>query len=416
MFKFTETKHHSSFIQKMGYLLVASMPLTNVKFFGHLYLFELIAAIIFIMIIVFYAVGFVKIRLNYTDYIVLVFGFFSLISVAINIDSLYASMRYYRHMVLVPILVYFLIRFIFTEIDSTQKGSYVLTLVTIFLVVSMIVYYLKTGLRPEAAFGIDSLITASMLAAFATFFFYYHIEYVEKLIFKTLIGIILAVLFFGLVVSMTRSAIFGVFLIPILCRIALSKKIFQKIFLFSLVASIFLLTFISYYYYNPSKTHFNPRHHYRPIELEREIDRITNIDSYIDDAERRLDEWGYLLSIAMKRPILGYGGTHYHFAKSGQSTAHNIFISAFITSGGLGLALLLTLYCSACLNLFSINFGDYRINTLRKFIFSSMIMMLMIGITNDFAGERAILFFFIIALSSNLKDFSNKYNLQVINQ
>jgi len=408
MIKFIETKHQSSFIQKMGYLLVASLPLTNIKFFGHLYLFELIAAIIFLMILVLFAIGFVKIRLNHTDYIVLAFGFFSLISVAINIDSLYESMRYYRHMVLVPILVYFLIRSIFFEVYSTQKGSLVLILVTIFLVVSMIIYYFRTGLRPEEAFGIDSLITASMLAAFAIFFFYYHIEYFEGLLFKTFLGIILVIIFLGLIVSMTRSAIFGVFLIPIILRIILNKKILQKVFLFSFLLGVFSLIFISYFYYHPNKTNFSPRQQYRPIELEREIDRITNIDSYSDDAKRRLDEWGYILSIGMKKPFLGYGGTYYHFAKGGQSTAHNIFISSFLTSGFLGLALLLTLYSSACLNIFSVNIIEPRVNILRKFIFASMIMMLMIGITNDFAGERAILFFFVIALSTNLNEFSKR--------
>ena len=412
MIKFAKTKHQSSFLQKMGYLFVATLPLTNIKFFGHVYLFELIAVMLFLIIVVFFAIGSIKIRLNYTDYSVLAFGFFSLISVAINIDSPYESMRYYRHMVLVPILVYFLTRFIFIEIYSTQKGSLVLILVTIFLVISMLIYYLRTGLRPEAAFGIDSLITASMLAAFAILFFYYHIEFVEKPLFKTFVGIIVIFLFLGLIVSMTRSALIGVFLIPVIIRITLSKKIFQKIFLVSFVLAVFSLIFISYYYYNPNKTHFSPLHQQRPIELEREIDRITNIESYIDDTRRRLHEWGYILSFAMERPFFGYGGTYYRFAKAGKSTAHNIFISSFITSGGFGLTLLLVLYCCAFLNSFSINFRNIRFNVLRKFVLASMIMMLMIGITNDLSGERSILLFLIIALSSNLKEFSKSEDLQ----
>jgi O-antigen ligase len=405
MIEIINLRHQSSLLQRLGYLFVASMPLTNIKFYGHLYLFEAFAAILLFLVLFFFATGFIKFKMNFTDYCIIAFAFFSLISVATNIDSPYIAMRHYRHMVLVPTLVYFLIRCIFVEINSTKKSNLVLVIITVFFVGSVLVYYFKTGLRPEAALGIDSLITASMLMAFAVFYFYYHIRYMDKLLSKSLLLIILLFLIAGLVVTMTRVAIYGVIIIPLILRISLNRKYFQRIFIYTFVLGNIVVILIAYLFFNPSQTYFDPNIKQKTVELEREIDRITNKDSLEEDIKLRFKKWGYIINFALEKPIFGHGGTFYRYSKGGRSSAHNIFISSFVTNGIFGITLLFIIYISAWKNIFSVSNEDKSFKILHSFIFCSMLLTLLIGMTNDFTGERTIFFFWVIALSGNLHEY-----------
>ena len=412
MMESVNSEYKSSFLQKLCYLFVATLGLSYLKFFGFLILYECIAALLILWVLVLFAMRSISFKVNHTDIIILAFVFFSLISVILGIDSLYTSARYYRHMILVPAIVYFLIRSLFRRIYDLDKSILLLALVASIQVVFTLALYIKTGERPRGAVGAQSLITIGMLGAFAIFYFFENLRRVKNLNSKIFLILLLLFLYFGIYTSMTRAAILGVLIIPLIRRITFRKIIFQRFFVSFLVFANLSLIIISYVYYNPSQTHYDPNRKYRSVELEKQIDRVTNIDRYIEDFELRLKQWGYVLEVAIKQPILGHGATFYRYARGGVSSAHNIFVSSFMTFGIPGIAFLLILIVSTYSNIFSLQTEDPIIKSLRNFIFACFTLMIFIGTTNDFTGGRANIFFLLMALSRNLNELASSKTIK----
>lgn len=388
------------------YFLFGSISLAGTTILGHVYVIE-IALLLTIFAIPFLSGGAeTNKRFVALDVFVPIYALFNLIAVMVGSQFLYESTRYYRANVMTPVIIYFVFRFLPVPMETIKKGLYVLASVASVQSIYYVQYYFVHSGRPHDIEGaITSTITLSFLFGMAICILFYMRPTLLPKISKTLAILVVCLLIFALVVSATRAVILGLLvLMPFGSKIWKNQKI-KKLFSTTLLITLCLymgviLTGVTL----RSDIHMGKEER---REIAKSYKRLISAEFYLADMSGRLAFSSKIARQAMENPVLGTGSSSYSIGKKGGTSyfvasVHNTLVSALVVSGVPGLILLLILIGGTyhCLNNTSANSQTgVDLGTILYVLFTILIL---ISITNDMTGNRATIFFFLMALSARL--------------
>lgn len=383
------------------YLLFALVPFTNMAIGGHVYLLEI--PLLLCLFLLPFAPGKKLIKLTFLDVLVFIYALFSLISVAVGVESLYESARHYRLMVLTPVLIYFVVRLVPQKIENLRTDLYFMLPAIVWQVVLFIQFYITHGQRPVNVPGAVSTVTLSLLFCFGISILFF-IKKKERTAINKLLALFLGALFLvALFLNATRASIIGfVFLTPLVIYIWRKikfKKRFSYLVMFTIVLLLGLIV--------SNAILFKDLQIEVSREVEKSIERVYSPELYLADFRGRLFFWGVMAQKAMEHPILGTGAASHNIGFRGGTlfslgTVHNMFVSMLITSGVPGLILLLSIIAATYSVLNKIQSDNEIVNSIGKFVLLNFSILLLVATTNDLSGGRVFLFFLLMALSAKL--------------
>ena len=388
------------------YFLFGSFSLGAKALYGHVYVVEIALIMTIICLPLLFLSGGNKRnnRIIALDVLVALFVLFNIISVMVGSESFYESAKHYRYMVLTPGLIYAVVRYIPVSTDVLIRGLYCLVGGTLVQSVFFIRYYWVYGERAENVGSvITDTITMSILLCISICILVYRRNFEVSNYRKVLAMISMVLLFAALIVSATRAPLVAtVVLVPFASKIWRSRKL-RKLFSGSILG-LLVLVLVVVVIKDPSVGTIQ-------VENEREIrgtvERLYTPELYLKDLEERLNMWSRLVWQSLDRPVLGSGSASYRVGSRADvgfqlGSAHNMLISALITSGLPGLLLLLILIGATyhCLNKTTGESDMAR--ALGTTLLVSYTTLILTSLTNDLSGGRAFIFFFLMALAARL--------------
>jgi O-antigen ligase len=399
------------------------MAFAQTAVLGHIYLFEIPTIFILFLFPLFINKKDLPFRITFLDFIVFAYALFNLVSVCIGIESLYESARYYRAMVLSPVLVYIVIRYASIEPRVIKTGFYLIAFATLVQSFFFIQYYLIYGVRPgrDVAGAISSPITISYLFCVACAVFFFQRETLKSR-FRRILSIALSfILAMAVVVSSTRVAFLGlIFTIPIAKKVWHKLRL-RKIMTTMVVGTVFLALVVIF---STATINIEPTSKIKDEKtIRKSVERLFTPDLYMKDLKGRMDFWRNTMQMALKNPVFGSGSDKYAVEHRGKtrfklSSVHNFLLSAIIVSGfpGLLILLLMIIYTYKCLN--KVYNESPMESSIGIIVMVSFTILIMISMSNDLSGGRVTLFFFLMAIAARLsfekrKLSANKYQLQV---
>jgi len=387
----------------LGYIFLASIPISFMRFGGHLIIpFELIIYEVILILLAFnYLIAIVlqtkRIYINLFDSVIIAFVFFSLISVIISSDELYIATRDYRHSFFAPLIAYLLFQNCFEDVEQLRTSFLYLLLATFIVSIFAFPGEIMIGAR-LASTRFDN-VTLGVLSSWAIAILITQRNRSYKKLYKFVIYSGVMYFFFLMVFTGSRSAVIGIGISILVSFFIFKNKIYQKIFLILIISTTISFYMLMFFIDDSSlKQNMFKNDKYR--EVDHTITRIVSIEHYKIALEERLHLWKKAFDVGLEKPILGSGASLRR--QMGRSTPHNIFISIFLTSGILGTSLFIFLIYLAYSTLFSLSATGQSFEFLR-FTFVSFTILLFVGVTNDFSGGRYILFFIILSGTSLAK-------------
>jgi hypothetical protein len=379
----------------LGYGFVASIPFSLMVFkgqrlsFGGMMLHEMVLGIIIIYCILMIALKAKSIDIILLDGIAVLYVFLSLIPVILSTDGLYIAARDYRHLLLVPLIAYLFLPFLFSDIRQVTNAF-------LFFIPGLLIgnlphlpEFIKSGIRYK---GVDT-ITIGLLSSWSAILVFIVGRRGVAAKFKLIIYATGFLMLLLMVFSISRGVLIGFLITLLLSFFVFRKKVYQKIFTFSLI--VFIMIFyisLSLVSQDSLKTSSILSDEYK--EMRRSIHRLTAVEYYINDFKDRMYLWKEAYDLGMEKPILGKGAFWYR--NMGPSTPHNIFVAVFLTSGYLGMVLFLLLIIVAYTTIFSFATIE-KFKEWSMFLFITLTGLLIVGGTNDFSGGRYLLFFVLLA-------------------
>jgi O-antigen ligase len=392
----------------LGYLFMAICSISFISIASNRFAIGLVLPYeIALIAIIFYSACILSLKKKYItfiplDWIVLAYVFFALIPVVLSMDNLYIVARDYRHLFLVPLIVYFALPLLFDDVQQLTRAFLFFVVGLIIGSFSLFPEFLQTGNRPKDY----NTITCGLLASWSAILAFNEGRKNTFFILKYIMYIIVLLMLMIIALSVSRGVLIGFLFSCSLSLIIFKKKLYQRIFIFSLV-SIIILFFISLSVVSESslKTDDVLSEEYKA--KRRTVYRMTTLEFYKDDLKNRVELWKKAYYLGLERPILGRGAFWYRNFEV--STPHNIFISTFLTSGFLGISLFIGLIIASYLNIFSL-FGIEQLKNFSKFLFIALTILLIVGATNDFSGGRYLLLFILLSgISTARKILSATY-------
>lgn len=391
----------------MVYLFFASLSLGPTTFFRQLYVVEIPLILNILLFPLFFRQHASNNRIISLDIFVIVFALYNMISVMVGSDSFYESAKFYRYMVLTPVLIYILVRYVPVSTDVLRKGLYFLVGGTLVQSPFFIKSYWVYGGRANNVEGaIATGITASVLFCIGFCTLFYMRGFLESKASKGLAIVGAALLAVALIVNATRAVTVGtVVLLPFGSKIWGNLK-YRR--LFTVSAQGLLLLFIGVILLKgPSATFRSDVHVENYREIRSGVERLFTPKLYLKDLEGRLAFWSKLARQALERPLLGSGSASYVVGGKGGTgfrlgSSHNMFISSLITSGIPGLILLFMLIGGTyhCLNK-TVGKSD-AVTCLGTVLLVTYSILILVCLTNDLTGGRSFIFFFLMALAARL--------------
>ena len=389
----------------MNYIVYAIFLLipfvNNVVVAGHIYLVDIpvLVGILFLP----FSIKSRHQKIAILDFLVFAYLVANLLSVAVGLETLYESARYYRQMVLGPVLLYIVVRFSPLSADQLRKAMFFMLPGILFQGFLLIKYYLINHSRPVGVEAAASTVTLSVLFCISLFVLFLgkqgRIGVAKRVLWLILITAFSAML----LVTFTRAAIISVaLLLPCIHMIWIKRhlrKIFGSIVFASLLAFFVLLAAGSIISFSPQKVE-------NQKEVQRSVGRLYEKDLYVKDLSDRLAFWGKLTRNALENPLLGSGASSYSIGKLGGTqfqlgSSHNLLVSSLLTSGLVGVCLMLLIIRSA-FSSFNRFFANEDIDSLGKILMASFTVMLLVGITNDFTGGRVLIWFLLLSLIAKI--------------
>jgi len=379
----------------LGYGFVASIPFSLMTFggyrlsFGGIMIHEMVLIIIILYSISMIAIKAKSIDIIILDWITIIYVFFALIPVILSLDDLYLVARDYRHLFLVPLIVYLFLPLLFSDVRQVTNAFLFFIPGLLIGNLPLLPEFLKTGIRPR---GINT-ITFGLLSSWSAILAFIIGQRSVSGKFKPIIYITVFMMLLLMAFSGSRGVLLAFLITLFLSFFLFKKKIYQKIFICSFMAFIMMFYFsLSIVSKDSLRTSSILSEEYK--EMRRSLSRLTTFDYYMDDFKNRMYLWKEAYNLGLENPILGRGAFWYR--NLGPSTPHNIFIAVFLTSGCLGIVLFLLLITVAYTYIFSFA----RVATLKglsKFLFIAFTALLIVGATNDFSGGRYLLFFVLLS-------------------
>ena len=389
------------------YSLFLSMAFAQTAVLGHIYLFEIPTIFILFLFPLFIDKTSLPLRIISLDIIVLAYALFNLISVCVGIESLYESARYYRAMVLAPVVLYFVIRFTSMTPRIIKNGFYLIAFATLVQSLFFIRYYLLFGIRPDVDVPgtISATITISFLFCFSVAVFFFQRNILRTRIRR--IGSIAISLVLGaaVVVSSTRAAFLGLVVTTPVARKVWSHPRLRKIFSAIVVGAVFLALFVIF---STAALNISPTTAIKNEKsIQRSVERLFTPDLYLKDLRGRIDFWRNTMEMALKNPFFGSGSDKFSVGYRAKTrfklaSVHNFLISAIVVAGfpGLLILLLMIIQTYRCLN--KINYESPTETSIGIVTMVSFTILIMISMSNDLTGGRVTLFFFLMAIAGRL--------------
>lgn len=379
----------------LGYLFIAIYSLSYISYGSSRITFATLQPYEIVLIaIVLYSICIVTLKKRLItfiplDWIIIAYVFFALIPVVLSMDNLYVVARDYRHLFLVPLIAYFAIPLLFDDIQQLTN-AFLFFVVGLFIgSFSLIPEFLRTGNRPKGY----NTITNGLLSSWSAILAFNEGRKRTFSILKYLMYAVVLLMLMIIALSVSRGVLVGFIFSCLLSVIIFQKKLYQRIFIFSLVSALFLF-FVSLSIVSDSSLKTNEVLSEEYKEKRRTVHRMTTVGFYERDLKNRIKLWKKAYYLGLERPILGRGA--YWYRNLELSTPHNIFISTFLTSGFIGISLFTILIIVAYMNIFSLS--EVRpLKTFGKFLFIALTILLIVGATNDFSGGRYLLFFLLLA-------------------
>ncbi len=388
-------------MQMLFFLLFAALPFANTSVMGHVYVLELVL-VPCLLLLPFSSSARTVIRITVLDIAVLIYVAFNLVSVAVGADSLYESSRYYRLMILQPVLLYVAFRFSPLKLEQLRKGIFLMIPGVLWQTLLGIRYYLQYGRRPDFVEGSVDAITLSVLMCLViTSLVYFRNE--RRGIVRKAAGFATgAGLFVALIINATRASLLSlVALIPVVGLVWNNKNTRRLV---SRTVMGVLLAYLLLILVSPTL--------FKPVQVEDQramqvtAKRLFSPELFLYDLQLRISIAGNMMETALEHPILGGGAASYKVGSlEGVGTfgsVHNFLVSSLIISGVPGLVLTLTLIGMSYSRLNFLPASDHLAGRLGKVIMVNFTVLIFVGITNDLSGGRVLLFFFLIALSARV--------------
>jgi len=388
------------------YLLFVTIPFWHVRPFEHISVYEMAVMVNVLASPLYLARR--GVRWNRTDLVVFLFGLYGLVAVLVGSSSVYESMRVFRYIVLGPTLLYFILRVIQPDASQLPKGMVLFSISVAAQALTVIYYVLTYGERPvgdawrtqEYEWIVASIVSFSVLAAMASSAAFYLAREVSGWKFYSLFAVgLLNVI--GLLASGTRAAVVGfVVLFPlsgwVIRRVSRRVLFVGAMYLMLLVfgTSIFAAALS-----RPSiAVHGAGRE-------KRSVERVLDVKSYKADLSGRLALWGRLVREGFSSPTFGQGLASYDVGIKGGTgfrlgSAHNAFVSAFYTSGLIGLGILLFLFHSGFVGIFRLYEPSADGGWISRFLAVSFFVLTLVSLTNDLTAGRGNLLMFLLALGN----------------
>lgn len=386
------------------YLLFAAIPFWHLKPFAYISAYEIVVIINLPFLL--HSIGKAGKRWNGMDTLVFLFAFYGVFAVLISGSLFYESMRTYRYIVLGPTLLYLIIRM--QNLDQKQLAKSMVFFSTVVAVQSLVVIYYSIAhhARPVGyewetyryAGIVASIVTFAVLAVMASsasLLLAWRTKGIKRYA-LLLLGLICTA---GLLASATRAAEFVFFLLFPLSGWFLRRTIRRKL----LVMSAYLVlagvgVAIAFMYFSSPYIASN-----YGSDNSRAIERVIDIEEYKADILGRVAFWTNLVREASSSAILGKGLANFDIGLRGGtsfsiSSAHNVLVSTFYTSGLIGLVIILLLWRAAFCGIYQLNFDVPDEKWRARFLTTSIMVMLLVSITNDLSAGRGNLLMLLLAL------------------
>ncbi|MFK5892048.1 MAG: O-antigen ligase family protein [Pseudomonadota bacterium] len=388
-------------MNRVIYAIFFLMAFSNTSILGHIYLVE-IPVVIGALMLPFHrdqkALSF-----NLLDRLVLTYAVFSLISVAVGIDSLYESARHYRLMVLTPVLIYLVIRFGSSSLEQLRKAAFFILPGTFWQGGLLLQYYILYGSRPVGVEGAVSTITLSVLISISLFLMIFNFKVKPKPVMNAFRYGLIILLFFMLVVTGTRAALIG-FVVMVVAIIFVWNLKSRRVWIgrgMLISISMLLILVISGSIIFAGIKIDNVK------EKSTSVERVFDLDMLLWDLSGRIDFWGRITNNALENPFFGSGGASHSIGTSGGTdfklgSAHNVLVSTLVTSGVPGLIILLSLIWAVYQVFKVIDNETLKHFVLGKSVLASVSVLLMVAITNDFSGGRIFIWLLLLAIAARM--------------
>jgi len=384
--------------------MFAAIPFWHLRPFGPVSVYEM-AMIVNLLFFPLY-LGRSNIRWGGVDVLVFLFALSGILTVAISSASIYESMRIYRYMVLAPVLLYFVMRVMRPTQRQLIVGMITFSASVTVQALVVIYYVVQFGERPAgdswAAYPYQSvvagIVTFSVLAAMAAsacLFLVPRFKGIRRYGMLVL-GLVCVA---GLLASATRaSALAFLFLFPLsgwfLRRGSRRKWLVAGGYL---VLATVIVAVAQAVFFGMSVSLGGGG------EERRAIERVIDIDEYKADISGRVAFWANLTREAFSSPVFGKGMASYDVGFGGGTSfhvgsAHNMLVSAFYTSGIIGLCLLMLLWHSAFQRLNHLRVEKPDEAWISRFLAMSVMVLLLVSVTNDLTAGRGNLLMFLLAL------------------
>jgi len=394
-------------------LLLITLPLWAVFPFGVFRPFE-IAVLLAIIIAITASNKSGYVRLTFLDCMVYVYALFHILVVSVSSTEFYESARAYRYMVLGPVLVYLAVRMLPFSPKAVSRAHLLMVFVILIQTVIVILAFQEEWIRPRGTPNVfvGTIITYSFFAALAFFFLLFNRPaFINKTVSSLSLVCAATVLAFGLFASATRGVVLPMIVMLFLAYIIWKFDRVRKAFLVSLGAALIgllLVISISPPAFVADET--------RALENRGSYERLYHGQDLMMSLSGRVYLWSLMMDKAMQRPIFGHGmsARSVREAMSGESIVrlpahgHNILISSMLTGGVIGLLLLMTMIIYALILLSRFSARQKQIMNLQKTFLLCFPIFIVILLTNDFAGGRATLFFFLLGMIQQLSLHQDK--------
>lgn len=390
------------------YAIFLTIPFANQAIVaGHLYLVDIPA--LMGMLLLPFNIKSGSYKLNILDFLVIIFLVLNMVSVVIGLDSLYESARYYRHMVLSPVLIYIVVRFSPLSVNELGKAVFCMLPGIFFQGVLLFRHYFTFFTRPIGVEAASSTVTLSVFFCISLFVLFWSNWRRRGIVQWVLWALLITAFSAMLLITFSRATIIGfILLLPIThmlwARMHL-RKLFGSVVFFS-ICIFFVLLATGAVIFEKSIKVANQE------EIKRSVGRVYETDLYLKDLNDRLLFWGAMTRVALEHPVFGSGSSSYSVSRLGVTkfqlgSSHNMLVSALLTSGLIGVCLLGWIIRSS-FNLINTFIPYSDTDALGKILLSSFVLMLMVGLTNDLTGGRILVWFLLLSLISRIGDVTQQ--------
>lgn len=391
------------FLLPLSYIstgIVAIGENSTFRLLGHILFFEITILIGIPIIVIALLNGSLKFKMQKMDILIVVFMYATLVPSIVYWDTMYESLRVFRHTMLSPVLVYFMIRVCMQ--NAFQIRMMLLSLIPAILLESLILinYFLSTGMRVENhTIYLMSKVILSVAIAWGLAIIVLSPQ-VSKSSFGKLIHIfIFSVLAVALIASAGRMATFSLIIGLVIIYKFFKKKWFRRVFnsvYLSMIAGVFIIPILFSFSQGQSG-------HASSTQEERySISRLASTGQLVESLGSRTLLWKQLISYGSESPLYGHGlDFTKKLSKLGIGHSHNLYINTFVSSGVLGLSMMIMIMLHG-FNLLHVSIRNAKnpLNIrLTQLVFQIGFTMMLIGFSNDYIGGLYPFFYVFLALA-----------------